>query len=129
MKRFFSPFLFILLLLAVPLSQPHAEEGMFPVTEIDKLPLQAWGFQISADQIFSEKHVSLSDAILRNKTFAVTDSLGLSDAVPLTNRTFAIAEQIGLVDNVLRDKILEILDSLGLSDNIVRIKQFIITDK
>ncbi len=83
MKRFFSPFLFILLLLAVPLSQPHAEEGMFPVTEIDKLPLQAWGFQISADQIFSEKHVSLSDAIV--KLGGCTGSFISPDGLILTN--------------------------------------------
>ncbi|MHB2154164.1 S46 family peptidase [Calditrichota bacterium GD2] len=42
-----------------------AEEGMYPITEIHKLNLKKLGIELSADQIFSENEVSLSDAIVQ----------------------------------------------------------------
>ena len=57
----------------------------------------------------------------------VTDSLSLSDAV-LRNKTLAISDSVGLVDTLLRDKIFQILDELNLTDIIFRDKTFTITD-
>jgi len=52
---------------------------------------------------------------LRDKIFAVADSLGLSDSV-LRDKIFAVADSLGLSDSVLRDKILTVSDSVGLAD-------------
>ncbi len=60
-----------------------AEEGMYPITQIDKLPLKQLGFEISADEIFSESHVSLSDAIV--KLGGCTGSFISPDGLILTN--------------------------------------------
>ena len=83
MRRSFSTFLLILAVVFMFFNQNRAEEGMFPVTEISKLPLQQWGFQISADQIFSENHVSLSNAIV--KLGGCTGSFISADGLILTN--------------------------------------------
>ncbi|MBN2425393.1 MAG: S46 family peptidase [Calditrichaceae bacterium] len=42
-----------------------AEEGMYPLTELDKLDLRKMGFELEAADIFSEGQTSLSDAVVK----------------------------------------------------------------
>ena len=42
-----------------------AEEGMFPLTELEKLDLHKMGFELKAADIFSEGQISLSDAVVK----------------------------------------------------------------
>ncbi len=76
MVRFVSILLFAVLFL-------HAEEGMFPITEINKLDLQKLGIELTAQQIFSENQVSLSDAIVQ--LGGCTGSFISKDGLILTN--------------------------------------------
>jgi hypothetical protein len=57
----------------------------------------------------------------------VVDSLSLSEAL-LRNETLAISDSVGLADTSLRGKIFQILDALNLTDIIFRGKTFTITD-
>jgi hypothetical protein len=57
----------------------------------------------------------------------VTDSLSLSDAL-LANKTFTVVDSVGLVDSSLKHWTPQIFDSLGLSDTILRDKQFSVSD-
>ncbi len=81
-QKFAAIFLTVFLTF-LTLSSLPAEEGMYPITEIDKLPLKQLGFAISAEDIFSENHVSLSDAIV--KLGGCTGSFISPDGLILTN--------------------------------------------
>ncbi len=70
------------LLLALPYNLP-AEEGMYPVTELNRLNLKKIGIEIEAGAIFSENKVSLSDAIV--KLGGCTGSFISPDGLILTN--------------------------------------------
>jgi hypothetical protein len=60
--------------------------------------------------------LSLSDAVLRNKIFAITDALGLSDLIR-RNKTFAVADSIGVADAVRGNKSpLIVADAVSLSE-------------
>ena len=72
--------------------------------------------------------LSLSDAVLRDKTLSISDSVGLAD-VPLKNWTPQISDSIALLDSVLRNKAFQILDSVGLTDAILRNKTLPIADQ
>ncbi len=69
-------------LLALPYNLP-AEEGMYPVTELNRLNLKKLGIEIEAGAIFSENKVSLSDAIV--KLGGCTGSFISPDGLILTN--------------------------------------------
>jgi len=59
----------------------------------------------------------------------VTDTLGLADAIPLTDKVFSITETLGLSDaDPIRDKVFSITDVLGLVESILCDKTFSITD-
>lgn len=60
-------------------------------------------------------NLSLSDAVLRDKTLAVLDSLGLAD-VPLKSWTPQISDSITLSEAILRNKTFSITDSITLSE-------------
>ena len=55
--------LVILLLLAIPVIFIHADEGMYPISEIHKLDLKKLGFELTAEQIFNPSEISLIDGI------------------------------------------------------------------
>lgn len=74
--------LFILLSLLFVLNL-YAEEGMIPLSELNKLNLQSAGFEISAEDIFSQDTPSLSDAIV--KLGGCTGSFISSEGLILTN--------------------------------------------
>jgi hypothetical protein len=57
----------------------------------------------------------------------VTDSLSLSEAL-LRNKTLAISDSVGFADTLLRGKIFQILDSVNLAETIFRDKNFMVTD-
>jgi hypothetical protein len=59
--------------------------------------------------------LSLSDAVLCNKTLSVTDSIGLADT-PLKDWTPQVTDQISLADAIQTDKQLLITDAVALSD-------------
>lgn len=82
MSKFFQRTFAFLLILSV-LIPLNAEEGMYPITEIQKLPLEQLGIELSAEEIFSENHVSLSDAIV--KLGGCTGSFISPDGLILTN--------------------------------------------
>lgn len=57
----------------------------------------------------------------------VNDSLGLTDA-HLRDKTFAVSESIGLSSLMLRNKVFSVVDSLGVSDLSLRDKSFVAFD-
>ena len=92
--------------------------------------------------------LSLSDVVLTNKTFTISDAIGLADASPLRDKSFAIFDSLSLIESVLRDKtftitdqisiadqtatptrVLQALDSIGLSENVYVNKTLTITDE
>ena len=73
----------LIFVLLIFLSFLCAEEGMFPITEIDKLDLKKIGIELTAEQIFSENKVSLSDAIVQ--LGGCTGSFISADGLILTN--------------------------------------------
>ncbi|QEG21258.1 S46 family peptidase [Mariniblastus fucicola] len=54
-----------LLLFFIALSQTQAEEGMFPISSIDRLGLSEKGMQLTASQIFNPDETCLLDGICR----------------------------------------------------------------
>ena len=91
--------------------------------------------------------LSLSDAVLRDKTLTISDSIGLAD-VSLRDWSPQVADAVALSDLILRDKafsisdsinlldqvstptrILQALDAIGLSDTAYVNKTLIITDQ
>jgi hypothetical protein len=91
---------------------------------IDNLDLQEGGAILKevADSL------SLSDSLLCNKTFTVTDSIGLADT-PLKDWTPQITDAVALSDTVLRDKTFTISDSISLTDAVYKILTQYITDQ
>lgn len=61
----------------------HAEEGMFPLSEIHKLDLKAAGMELQTDEIFNPKGVSLIDGIIM--VGGCTGSFVSLDGLILTN--------------------------------------------
>lgn len=59
--------------------------------------------------------LSLVEAVLRNKTLAVSDSVGVAEA-PLKDWTSQISDAVTLLDVVLRGKQFSVLESLSLSE-------------
>ncbi len=43
----------------------HADEGMFPMSELGKIDLKAKGIELSAEQLFNPKELSLVDGVCR----------------------------------------------------------------
>ncbi len=74
------PALFFAGLFNLPL---HAEEGMFPLSEIHKLDLKAWGFSIESREIYNPSGVSLIDGIIN--LGGCTASFVSADGLILTN--------------------------------------------
>jgi hypothetical protein len=58
---------------------------------------------------------SLSDAVLRDKTLAISDSAGLVDTL-LRDRTFQISDEFNLTGIIFRDKTFTVTDSISLSE-------------
>ena len=61
----------------------QAEEGMFPLSEIHKLDLKAWGFSIGSREIYNPSGVSLIDGIIN--LGGCTASFVSGDGLILTN--------------------------------------------
>jgi len=61
----------------------HAEEGMYPISEIHKLDLKAKGFELRADEIFNPDGLSLVDAIVQ--VGGCTGSFVSPDGLIITN--------------------------------------------
>jgi hypothetical protein len=59
--------------------------------------------------------LSLSDAILRDKTLAISDSVASLDSL-LANKTLQITDAITALETILRDKTFTVSDSIGLSE-------------
>ncbi len=76
----FKSFLILTLLFSTTL---FAEEGMIPLSELNKLDLKSAGFELSAEDIFNQDTPSLSDAIV--KLGGCTGSFISSEGLILTN--------------------------------------------
>jgi len=64
--------------------------------------------------------LSLSDAVLRNKTFVVIDSVTLSDLFPLRDKTFEVVDSVTISEEVFKSRLLEVFDSVGLADSVLK---------
>jgi hypothetical protein len=76
----YSIYAFICLALFFPL---YAEEGMIPLSEINKLDIKALGFQITPNELYNPNGVSLIDAIINLS--GCTASFVSSDGLIMTN--------------------------------------------
>jgi hypothetical protein len=72
--------------------------------------------------------VGLSDVVLCNKTFIISDSVGLADK-PFKGWTPTVTDAVSLFETVLLNKAFSILDSVGLADVIYLGKQLTLTDQ
>ena len=75
--------------------------------------------------------LSLSDAVLRNKTFAVADSIGVADAVRGNKSPLIVADAVSLSEliNIITGAIIKIVaDAIGISDMALLNKTAIIAD-
>lgn len=61
----------------------HADDGMFPLSELPRLDLKARGIELTADELFNPDHVSLVDGICRVNT--CTGSFVSPDGLIITN--------------------------------------------
>jgi hypothetical protein len=77
---------FILLSLTLLFLNIPADEGMFPISEIDKLDLQAKGLEISASEIYDPERLSLIYAIVQ---VGATGSFVSPDGLIITNHHVA----------------------------------------
>jgi hypothetical protein len=100
--------------------------GIYQTQNIDNLDLQEGG------AILKEvtDSLSLSDAFLCDKTFAVADSVGLADA-PLKNWIPLISDSVALSDVVLRDKIFAMADLISIAEiiEVAAAKALAVTDQ
>jgi hypothetical protein len=89
----------ILLNLFLLISLLQAEEGMFPMSQIKSIDLKSKGFKISADDIFNENKISLSDAIVN--IGGCTGSFVSSDGLILTNHhcAFRAVKEASTLEN------------------------------
>ncbi len=62
MKLFFLIISIFLMLYSLPL---QADEGMWPITEIDRIDLQSKGLTIPIEDIYNPEGISLMQAIVR----------------------------------------------------------------
>lgn len=76
-------FLLVSLTLFIMAFSVSAEEGMYPLSELNKLDLQKAGFELSVDAIFNPQQASLSDAIV--KLGGCTGSFISPEGLILTN--------------------------------------------
>lgn len=64
MKRVICVGLMFIISLTFLVFSLNAEEGMYPLSEINKLDLRAIGFQLDADELYNPQGVSIIDAII-----------------------------------------------------------------
>ncbi len=75
--------------------------------------------------------LSLSDTVLSNKTFAISDSVGLMDSFGLGDKTLMVTDSVNLTEliTVITGEIIKYLtDTIGLSDEVKVNKAFIISE-
>ncbi len=87
MKSIFTGSFFLLFILLV-LTPIHAEEGMYPLSEIDKLDLKEKGLKIDVSEIFSPHKTALVDAIVNLS--GCTGSFISPEGLILTNHHCAV---------------------------------------
>jgi hypothetical protein len=73
----------LIIMITILVSALHAEKGMIPLSELNKLDLKSAGFELSADDIFNQDAPSLSDAIV--KLDGCTGSFISHEGLILTN--------------------------------------------
>lgn len=84
-KQFFTPLIFFLaLILFIPAI--IADEGMWPMSEIHRLDLGSKGLEISPDEIFNPKGLSLVDAVVQ---VGATGSFVSPEGLIITNHHVA----------------------------------------
>jgi hypothetical protein len=94
MKRIFS-----LLLIISGILPLHADEGMYPISEIRKLNLRARGLQMDAEQIFSMDSIGLAHAVVM--VGGCTGSFVSPEGLILTNHhcAFGAVQQTSSVEH------------------------------
>ena len=70
--------------------------------------------------------LSLSDAVLRHKTLAVSDGVGASDAAQIGKNPLIVADALGLVDAILRNKQFALTDTVALAELVDVIKGLVL---
>lgn len=83
MKRIVCFGLMLIIFLTLSVFSLKAEEGMYPLSEINKLDLRSMGFQLDADELYNPQGVSLIDAII--DLGGCTASFVSADGLILTN--------------------------------------------
>jgi hypothetical protein len=89
----------VIMLVLTAVAFLQADEGMYPMSEIQRLNLQSKGLEIPTELIFSEDQISLSDAIVN--VGGCTGSFISADGLILTNQhcAFGAAQAASDVDN------------------------------
>jgi len=88
-----------------------------------------------SDSALAHKTLSIQDAvqiaegILRDKHFAVSDSISLSDLVNVIKEIIkTVFDNVSLSDSVFRHKVFAVLDNISLLEEILRHKSLLIQD-
>lgn len=77
----------MLILTSLPFQVSHADEGMYPISEIQKLDLKSKGLELEPIEIFNPEGISLVDAIC--KVDGGTGSFVSAEGLILTNHHIA----------------------------------------
>jgi hypothetical protein len=86
------------------------DSGKWIFVYIDNLDLQEGGVLKEVTD-----SLSLSDAVLRDKTLTISDSVASLDSL-LSNKTLQITDTVTLLETILCDKTFTVSDSIGLSE-------------
>ncbi|HQI42089.1 MAG: hypothetical protein B6D44_17345 [Ignavibacteriales bacterium UTCHB2] len=98
-KNSFSFFLFLLISISFAFIPSKPDEGMFPLSDIKSINLNAKGLKISVDEVYNPNGVSLVDALV--KIGGCTGSFVSNEGLIITNHhcVFGIVSNVSTVEN------------------------------